>query len=39
MKESGLCYGSVEKKEELKMKGIGDALFKTSEKAIGGTVL
>ena len=39
MNESGVCYGCVEKKEELKLIGIGDASFKTSEKAVGITIL
>ena len=34
LKESGVCYGSIGKKEELKMIGIGDASFKTNKKAI-----
>ena len=37
MKESGVCYGHIGNKEELKLIGIGDILFKTSEKA--GAVL
>ena len=39
MKESVVCYGLVGKKDGLKMKGIGDASFKTSKKAVGGTLL
>ena len=39
MKESQVCYGYVGKKEDFKLIGIGDALYKMSEKAICGTVL
>ena len=39
MKESGINYGYVGKKEDLRIVGIGDVLFKTSEKAVGGVVL
>ena len=39
MKESGINYWYVGKKEDLRIVGIGDVLFKTSEKAVGGVVL
>ena len=39
LKESGVSYECIGKKEDLKIIGIGTALFKTDEKAIGGTVL
>ena len=39
MKESQVCYGCVGKKKELKLIGIGDASYKMSEKAVGGTIL
>ena len=39
MKESGINYGYVGKKEDLRIVRIGDVSFKTSEKAVGGIVL
>ena len=38
-KESKMFYGMIGKKEELQIVGIGDASFKTDEKAVGGVVL
>ena len=34
-----MCYEHVGKKEELKLIGMGDALYKMSEKVVSGTVL
>lgn len=39
LKESGVSYRYIGKKEELKIIVIGDASFKTDEKAIGGIIL
>ena len=39
LKESGVCYGHIGKKEELMLTGIGDVSFKMSEKAVRGMVL
>ena len=39
MTESGISFGYVGKKEDFRLIGIGDASFKTSEKAVGGIVL
>ena len=39
MKESPVNNGYVGKKEDLRIVGIGDASFKTSEKAVGGIIL
>lgn len=39
MIESEICHGYVGTKEDMRKIGIGDASFKTSEKAVGGIVL
>ena len=39
MQKSEVFYGRVGDREELQIVSIGDALFKTDEKAIGGVIL
>ena len=39
LKESGVSYGHVGKKNDLRIFGIGDELFKTDENALGVIIL